>query len=139
MAPSSRPRRRNWQRPPCNQDTLRTCRHLEMHRSDQSMTTAVEKSPYFRFFPVGDTINRCLRFLGLQLTRTNMKHRETREDPLESVRIGKFQLQIPRSNPLSRVFITSPLYSSELGRLVSLLSRHYPGSGMIDVGANVGD
>ncbi|HEX8915293.1 MAG TPA: FkbM family methyltransferase [Humisphaera sp.] len=77
-----------------------------------------------------------LSHLGIAVRRVP---RAERVRGVARVPIGRFHINIPRVNPLATGYVTSPDYSGELGRLVAAVARKYPGRGLIDVGANVGD
>jgi|SRR5665213_832962 len=86
-------------------------------------------------------LNTPLELLGLRLIRVKRRRRicNGRTRILEIVRIGLFDLKLPRDGWQARAYLDMPLYSSELGRLAALVELKYPVSTIIDVGANIGD
>jgi len=56
-----------------------------------------------------------------------------------SVRVGNFDLCLPRDHPLPSFQRQHPTYCWNLPRIAALVQRKYPDLMMIDVGANVGD
>lgn len=60
-------------------------------------------------------------------------------DPPVRIEVNGWRLEAPLSHALPLIRRTYPLYNTNLGRLAAAVERSYPGSGMIDVGANIGD
>jgi FkbM family methyltransferase len=60
-------------------------------------------------------------------------------DALVSVKVGRFALMMYGSNKLTDIYLDSPDYNGELGRLVSASIQKYPDLGLIDIGAHCGD
>ncbi len=60
-------------------------------------------------------------------------------DPIVRYRIGAVELGLPLSHALPLQRKNAPQYGDNLGRLARAVAEKYPGSGIIDVGANVGD
>ena len=56
-----------------------------------------------------------------------------------STRVGGYDIQVPRLNPISTHYALHPNYSSQLGRLASLVLKNFSQMAAIDIGANVGD
>jgi FkbM family methyltransferase len=54
-------------------------------------------------------------------------------------KVGNFLIEVPNLNPISNHYSLHPNYSSQIGRLVSLLKKKYPDLAALDIGANVGD
>jgi FkbM family methyltransferase len=53
--------------------------------------------------------------------------------------VGRYFIDVPPINPVSTRYALRPDYSSQLGRLATIIRKKYPSLGVIDVGANVGD
>jgi len=53
--------------------------------------------------------------------------------------VGRYSIQVPVINPISRHYARLPNLMSQLGRLTSLVKMKYPHLTAIDIGANVGD
>ena len=53
--------------------------------------------------------------------------------------VGRYSIQIPAINPLSKLYIQNPGYTGHLGRVAALLKTKYPDLVAIDIGASVGD
>jgi FkbM family methyltransferase len=83
-------------------------------------------------------LERSLMPFGLQLYRTP-RHLRVRKVTRLSVRIGKFEIDMPSNSQIPDIFAVNPNYSSELGRIVSATRVKYPDVCVIDVGANFGD
>ena len=60
-------------------------------------------------------------------------------DPLVRYRIGEISLRLPLSHALPLQLKNAPQYGGNLGRLARMVGKKYPGSAIIDIGANVGD
>lgn len=81
--------------------------------------------------------NKLLGPAGLAIQR--VEKTEPWGDPVATIQVGRFSMQLPRANPVSKVYQTEPDYMSQLSGLVTLLEKKYPGMSAIDVGANCGD
>lgn len=55
------------------------------------------------------------------------------------VKVGRFSLMMYGSNNLTDIYLDSPDYNGELGRLISIAIGKYPDLGLIDIGAHCGD
>ena len=56
-----------------------------------------------------------------------------------TARVGRFSIQVPRTNQVSTEYQDNPGYMGELAALASLLKKKFPDLSAIDIGANVGD
>lgn len=82
-------------------------------------------------------LNRAISPLGLSLKK--VEPTPWRRPLSTNVAVAGFTIDIPTKNPLSRLYVTNPGYTSFLGRLASLIAARYPDAVAIDVGANIGD
>ncbi len=55
------------------------------------------------------------------------------------VKVGNYAISIPGNNPLFKHYQYFPDYNIELGKLAQVISKKYPDSYLVDIGANVGD
>jgi FkbM family methyltransferase len=60
-------------------------------------------------------------------------------DPVVRYRLGATELSLPLSHALPLQLKNAPQYGGNLGRLARVVQAKYPGSSILDVGANVGD
>jgi FkbM family methyltransferase len=60
-------------------------------------------------------------------------------DPFVTWALDGIELRLPLSHELPRFRSIFPEYAQNLGRLAAAVAREHPGSGVLDVGANVGD
>jgi FkbM family methyltransferase len=56
-----------------------------------------------------------------------------------TIPVGSFSIELPRSNPVSTIYLTHPDYMSQLAGLVTYLKKKYANMSAMDIGANVGD
>jgi FkbM family methyltransferase len=82
--------------------------------------------------------NKLLGPLGLMIERIE-KQKWSWGNPVTTTQVGKYCIDIPRTNPLSAVYLKYPVYSGQLGRLASIIRKKYANLAAIDIGANVGD
>lgn len=83
-------------------------------------------------------LNRLIGPLGLALDKVP-KTRWGTNSAVVMARVGRFSIEVPSLNPISTHYDFHPDYSSQLGRLVSIVRKKYKQLAAIDVGANVGD
>jgi FkbM family methyltransferase len=83
-------------------------------------------------------VNDLLSPIGLAIIRTDKTPWKWVKSDV-TVRIGQYAIQVSTLNPVAWHYSHTPDLISQLGRLVPLLKRKYPGFAAIDVGANVGD
>lgn len=86
-------------------------------------------------------IKDCFRFwfnlFGFDIVKTRRKRLFSQSD---SVRIGDFDLKLPKGHALPSYLLQFPFYSRNLQRIVSYISERTSSTlYIIDVGANVGD
>jgi len=79
--------------------------------------------------------NAALSRVGLAVVRA------PRQPGVELIplKIGKYEVMLPASNPLCFEHGKNPEYTAQLGRLAGCVFRAYPAGYAIDVGANIGD
>lgn len=58
---------------------------------------------------------------------------------MRSIELHGYRLDLPDDHWLPQIRRQFPHYSENLGRLAAVVEQKYPGRGLIDVGANVGD
>lgn len=58
---------------------------------------------------------------------------------MTTIQLHGFSLDLPEEHWLSQIRQELPDYSENIGRLAGAVERKYPGRGLIDIGANVGD
>lgn len=78
-----------------------------------------------------------LHRFGLELRRIDNYHLKPNREV--QIQLGRYSLAINTRNPLSIYYDRYPDYNRELGPLAAALNAKYPGAGVIDIGANVGD
>lgn len=82
--------------------------------------------------------NKWLGPLGFKLERSE-KTNWPWGSPVVTTQVGRYFIEFPRINPLSTLYVAHPDYTSQLGRLASIIRKKYPAVAVIDVGSNVGD
>jgi FkbM family methyltransferase len=60
-------------------------------------------------------------------------------DPITTLKIGNQSIKIPLSHQLIEIVKIHPEYNFNLARIVNIVNRTYPGTKLIDIGANIGD
>ncbi|HLP35719.1 FkbM family methyltransferase [Lacibacter sp.] len=55
------------------------------------------------------------------------------------VQVGKYSINMPGNNTLSRTYDIYPDFNSIIGRLAASIAKKYPEMTIVDIGANVGD
>ncbi len=81
--------------------------------------------------------NKLLSPLGVAIV--NAERRPWLRKTIETVRVGRYPVQMPGISPLVQCYSQFPDSIGQLGRLASLLHGKYPNLAAIDIGANVGD
>ena len=84
------------------------------------------------------TVRRILRKFGAGIHRLP-RHQLSASAALVSVPVGRFALWMYGANILTDIYLDSPHYNGELGRLVTLAVGKYPRLAMVDIGAHCGD
>lgn len=83
-------------------------------------------------------VRRLLKLFGADISRLP-RHQLSSPDALVLVKVGRFSLWMYGSNNLTDIYLDSPGYNGELGRLISATIETYPELGLIDIGAHCGD
>jgi FkbM family methyltransferase len=81
--------------------------------------------------------NKLLSPLGVAIVNAERSPRLRKT--IETVRVGRYPVQMPGISPLVQCYSQFPDSIGQLGRLASLLHGKYPNLAAIDIGANVGD
>jgi FkbM family methyltransferase len=81
--------------------------------------------------------NKLLAPAGLAVERVDSS--DVWGSPMVTAQVGRYSIRLPRSNPVSMIYVTHPEYNSQLSALVTLLQAKYPKMSAIDIGANAGD
>lgn len=79
-----------------------------------------------------------MKLFGADISRLP-RHQLSSPDALVLVKVGRFSLWMYGSNNLTDIYLDSPGYNGELGRLISATIETYPELGLIDIGAHCGD
>ena len=87
---------------------------------------------------IAKAVNRALGPLGVAVSRSE-KTPWNIGKKIADTQVGRFKIQVPTINPICRHYQLYPNWSSQLGRLTSILKGKYANLAAIDVGANVGD
>jgi FkbM family methyltransferase len=87
---------------------------------------------------VAKNVNKILKIFGIQINRAHGTKART-DNRLSDVMIAGYRLRINNLNPLKTYYDSHPNYNSELKRVAKAIQKKYPQSGVIDIGANVGD
>jgi FkbM family methyltransferase len=82
-------------------------------------------------------VNKLLSPVGFALVRVDKQ--PWFRPKMATTLVGRYSIQIPAVNPLSKLYIQNPGYTGHLGRVAALLKTKYPDLVAIDIGASVGD
>lgn len=83
-------------------------------------------------------VNGMLGKFGVQVHRVQ-KENTKNSSKISDVIIAGYPLKVNNLNPLRNWYDSHPHYNSELKRVAKSIQKKYPKSGIIDIGANVGD
>jgi len=87
---------------------------------------------------VSKNINKILKIFGIQIHRAQRTNARA-GNKLSDVMIAGYRLKVNNLNPLKTYYDSHPNYNSELKRVAKIIQKKYPQSGIIDIGANIGD
>lgn len=90
------------------------------------------------FHRVRNAINWTISPLGFAIQRTRKIPWHWSGSIIET-KVGRYAIKVPGINPVFWYYQANPGFTSQLGRLTSLVRGKYPQTGVIDIGANVGD
>jgi len=76
--------------------------------------------------------------MGYEIRKSSKKEKKFVPEII-TIQIGDFNLKVNSKNILSYWYRKYPKYNSELVRAAEIVQKKYPQSGIIDIGANVGD
>src|ERR1700743_3492352 len=80
-------------------------------------------------------IRRIIGYFGYDIVKTMPTPRQNKV----RVTVGKFQIHLPKFNPLIKTYFEHPDFASEISRLTVAMIKKYPDLTFLDIGANVGD
>lgn len=84
-----------------------------------------------------NNLNSIFQKIGFKIVRVKQDERP-KTGEIE-IKLENVQLKMHATNPLGVWYNKFPYFNSELKRLAELLKKNYPDSGIIDIGANIGD
>jgi FkbM family methyltransferase len=90
------------------------------------------------FHRVRNTVNELLAPSGIAIDRTEKRSWKWL-NRTAITRVGQYFIEVPGISPMASHYTRHPNWSSQLGRLASIIRKKYPAMAAIDVGANVGD
>jgi FkbM family methyltransferase len=90
------------------------------------------------FHNLRNSINWLMSPWGFAVQRTR-KVKWHLPSSIMTAKVGRYVIQVPGINPMFTYYETQPEFTSQLGRLTTLVKKKYPGLAVIDIGANVGD
>jgi len=83
-------------------------------------------------------LNKLVNILGYKIVK-NKPGNHGNPSKSYQVKVGNYYITMPGNNPLVKHYEYFPNYNIELGKLAQIISKKYPDSYLIDIGANVGD
>jgi len=83
-------------------------------------------------------IRKLLNRFGYEIVKTEDWY-VSKSGKKNVVQVGKYSIQMPGNNTLSRTYALYPDFNSIIGRLAASISKKYPEMTVVDIGANVGD
>ena len=87
---------------------------------------------------VSKNVNKILKIFGIQIQRAQRTNIRT-DNKISDVIISGYRVKVNNLNPLKTYYDSHPNYNSELKRVAKVIQKKYPQSGIIDIGANIGD